>query len=154
LSRIRNNGVVLIGGAVCFFFVAFPFVVQPDATMWNLTGLLMIYTLHGVGRATFESTLKATFIDFFPTETAGAFSNIILQSGLASAVGYFLTFRLRCEKLSTFCIEYSDETLHNLLSFEILVCITAVAAILGYWRASSIHKVEVEKAKIIPDVQI
>lgn len=151
--RVRNKGAVLIGGAMCFFFVAFPFVVQPDASMWNAPGLLTVYTLHGVGRSTFESTLKATFIDFFPTETAGAFSNIILQSGLSTAVGYFLSVRLECQEPSRYCIEYSDRTLHDVLSFELLVCFTAIAAILGYLRAANIHKMEQEeKAGLVLNV--
>lgn len=144
LRRIPNTGAILIGGAIAFFFVAFPFIVQPDASQWTVTGLLMIYTLHGIGRSTYESTLRATFVDFFPSETAGAFSNIILQYGLSNAVGYLFSFRLLCEDPSAYCIEYSDRSLHDVLSFEVLVCVTAALAVVGYCRAASIHQLEQE----------
>mmetsp|Transcript_17003 Transcript_17003/g.28226 ORF Transcript_17003/g.28226 Transcript_17003/m.28226 type:complete len:488 (+) Transcript_17003:114-1577(+) len=141
-TRIPQKGPVLIAGAMSFFFVAFPFVVQPDASAWNLQGLIVIYTLQGVGRASFESTLKATFADYFASESAGAFSNIILQNGLAGAIGYILTFTLVCDEPSKYCVEYTDGTLHNVLTFELIVCICAVVAVLGYWRASAIYKKE------------
>jgi MFS family permease len=154
-TRIPQKGPVLIVGATSFFFVAFPFVLQPDATKWNVYGLIAIYTLQGVGRASFESTLKATFADYFATESAGAFSNIILQNGLAGAIGYVLTFTLLCDKESRYCVEYSDGSLHDVLTFELIVCICAVVAVLGYWRASAIYKQEqddrVEVAQIEED---
>jgi hypothetical protein len=144
LRKIPNTGAVLVGGAMSFFFVVFPFIVYPNASQWTVTGLLAIYTLQGVGRSTFESTLKATFVEFFPNETAGAFSNIILQYGLSSLIGYLLTIRLLCEDESAYCVEYSDRTLHDVLSFEVLVCLTAALAIVGYWQAASIHHSENE----------
>jgi hypothetical protein len=87
-TKIPHKGFLLIVGAMSFFFVAFPLLIQPDATMWNIQGLVSIYTLQGIGRATFESTLKATFADYFSSDSVGAFSNIILQNGLSGAVGY------------------------------------------------------------------
>lgn len=141
-SRVAQKGAVLIIGAMSFFFVAFPFVVQPDATQWNIVGLVVIYTLQGVGRASFESTLKATFADYFAAEPAGAFSNIILQNGLAGAIGYILTFTLLCDSPSKYCVEYADGSLHDVLTFELIVCLCAVVAVLGYWRASTIYKQE------------
>ena len=143
-AKIPMKGPVLIGGALSFFFVAFPFLVQPDATMWNIEGLVVIYTLQGIGRATFESTLKATFADYFASDPAGAFSNIILQNGLAGAIGYVLTFRLLCDEPSRYCVEYSDGTLHDVLTFELLVCVSGIVAVLGYWRASVLYKKEQE----------
>lgn len=150
LRSVRNKGIVLVGGAVCFFMVAFPFIVQPDATKWGLSGILTIYTLHGVGRSTFESTLKAIVCDFFPQNTAGAFGNIIMLNGLSNAIGYFLSFRLQCGEPSAYCVEYSDKTMHSVLSFELLVCVTAVAAVVGYWRAEALDKREKEaKAELM-----
>jgi MFS family permease len=144
LRKIPDTGAILVGGAIAFFFVAFPFILYPDASQWTVPGLLVIYTLHGIGRSTFESTLRSTFVEFFPNETAGAFSNIIIQFGLSSSIGYLLTFRLLCDDESTYCVEYSDSTLHDILTFKVLVCGTAILAMLGYWRASSIHKMETE----------
>lgn len=102
----------------------------------------MVYTLQGMGRATFESTLKATFADYFSYEKEGAFANIILQNGLSSAIGYILSFRLLCERKSNYCVEFSDGSLHNVLSFELLVIMSVIFAIGGFWRASILYKRE------------
>jgi MFS family permease len=139
-----GKGPILVGGALCFFGVAFPFVVQPNAAQWGWGGLIMVYTLQGMGRATFESTLKATFADYFSYEKEGAFANIILQNGLSSAIGYILSFRLLCEKKSKYCVEFSDGSLHNVLCFEVLVVMSVIFAIGGYWRASILYKREHE----------
>ena len=105
--------------------------------------LVLIYTLHGTGRATFEGTLKATFADYFAYEKEGAFANIILQNGLSSAIGYVLTFSLLCSERSTYCVEFRNGTLHDVLSFELLVVAASILAILGYWRASTLYNVPV-----------
>jgi len=94
LSDKVGKGLILVVGTLCFLFVAVPFLFVPDVRGWNRTLLVAVYTSHGVGRATFEGTLKATFADYFPQEKEGAFANIILQNGLSSAIGYVLTFRL------------------------------------------------------------
>lgn len=142
-SKFPRKGPVLILGAACFSMVAIPFIVHPS-TNFGLLPIVLVYTFAGIGRATFESTLKATFADYFPQEKEGAFANIILQNGLASAIGYILTFRLLCSTKSTYCVEYRDGSLHNVLTFELLVCITAVVAILGYLKAASLYRTEQE----------
>lgn len=153
-GRIPRKGPLLIGGAMCFFFVAFPFLIQPDAKSWSLAGLVAIYTLQGIGRATYESTLKATFADYFSTDSVGAFSNMILQNGLAGSIGYILTFQLLCDTPSRYCIEYSDGSLHDVLTFVLVVCISGIIAVLGYWRASVLYVREQEgghMATLIPN---
>lgn len=150
-SRLTNKGAVLIAGALCFMGVALPFVVQPDARQMGWGVLVLVYTLQGIGRATFESTLKATFADYFSYEKEGAFANIILQNGLSSAFGYMLTFRLVCVKPSNYCIKYHDGSLHDVLSFELLVCGASILAILGYWRASSLYNVEQRHIAVVED---
>jgi len=143
LKRVQDRGVIVICGAISFFFVAFPFLIQPDASRWNIFGILIIYTLQGIGRATFESTLKAIFVDYFPAETAGAFSNISLHFGLSNAVGNVIAFRSRCYTESTYCVRYSsDGELHDIFGFELLICVTAILAIAGYCQASAIHRKE------------
>jgi len=137
LSPRIGNGPILIFGAVCFFGVVSPFVIEPNANQWNWGWLLLVYTLHGMGRATFEGTLKATFADFFPDEKEGAFANIILQNGLSGTIGYGLTFSLLCTNLSDkYCIQYRDGSFHDVLSFELICIVSAIVAIVGYWRAS------------------
>ena len=91
LGRL-GKGPILLLGACCFLGVVFPFVVQPDASHYGWGLLILVYTFHGIGRATFEGTLKATFADYFPYEKEGAFANIILQNGLSGAIGYFCKY--------------------------------------------------------------
>lgn len=145
LSRVAQRfgkGVILVGGALCFLGVALPFLVQPNIAMWGWIGLIVVYSLQGLGRATFESTLKALFADYFSYEKEGAFANIILQNGFFSAIGYALSFGLVCEEESRYCVRYSDGTLHNVGIFELLVVISAIFSIAGYWRASTLYKRE------------
>jgi MFS family permease len=142
VSPIIGKGPVLSFGACCFFGVVFPFLVLPQAQNWGWAGLIMVYSLHGTGRATFEGTLKATFADYFSYEKEGAFANIILQNGLSGAVGYVMTFSLLCDEPSRYCIEYSNGTLHDIGSFELIVICFAIIAILGYWRASVLFHAE------------
>ena len=54
--------------------------------------LLIIYALHGVGRATFESANKALVADLFGStgDVGAAFACIVALSGGASAVGFFV----------------------------------------------------------------
>lgn len=141
LSSRYGKGPILILGPCCFFWVAFSFVLRPELANWSGPMLVMIYTLHGIGRATFEGTLKATFADYFPQEKEGAFANIILQNGLSSAIGYVLTFNLHCsDPTKTYCAEFKDGSFHNVLIFEMIVAVSSIAAVFGYWRASSLYR--------------
>ena len=135
---------VMVAGVACFFLVAFSFLVQPDVTLWNIYGLITIFTLQGIGRASFESTLKAIFADFFPSDSVGAFSNLILQNGIASSVGYLLTYQLICDDPSRYCVMYTDGSMHNVFTFPLLICISGIIAVLGYWRASVLWRREEE----------
>jgi len=141
ISPKVGNGPVLIAGAMCFFFVAAPFLALPRIELWGWTLLVAVYTCHGVGRATFEGALRATFAEYFAYEKEGAYANIILQNGLSSAVGYVLTFGLSCSKdrSSPYCVEYRDGSFHDVLTFELLVVLSAVAAVFGFWRASALY---------------
>lgn len=137
-----GKGPILILGATCFGCVALPFAIQPDATKYTWSALILIYTLHGTGRATFESTLKALFADYFPFEKEGAFANIIFQNGLAGSLGYILTFSLHCGSPARYCIKYNDGSLHDVLTFVLVVLVSAGFAIVGYIRASTIYAQE------------
>lgn len=58
-------------------------------------------------------------------------------------VSFFtVTFSLLCNTPSRYCIEYSDGSLHDVLTFELIVVLSAAAAIFGYLRASAIHQSE------------
>jgi len=142
VASITGKGPILIAGGLSFLMVVLPFLIKPDAHAYNFDSLFFVYTMQGVGRATFEGTLKATFADFFSYEKEGAFGNIIIQNGLAGAIGYFLTFSLLCDEPSKYCIEYRNGSLHDVLTFELIVVCSAVIGVLGYVRAATIHRRE------------
>jgi len=52
--------------------------------------LLGLYVVHGIGRGVWESTNKAVILDFFPDNAMAAFANVIVSSGLASTIGFFM----------------------------------------------------------------
>jgi MFS family permease len=137
LSQRIGKGPVLIIGATAFAGVAFPFLLRPSVNEWTYGMLLTVYALEGVGRATYEGTLRAIFADFFPYQKEAAFSNIILVDGLSSVIAYILSVRLSCKSLaSPYCIQYRDGTFHNVGVFASLVVGIGFVAIVGYWRAS------------------
>lgn len=88
IAPVVGKGPILILGSLCFLGVVFPFVIEPNVNRYGWPVLILVYTLHGTGRATFEGTLKATFADYFSYEKEGAFANIIVQNGVAGAIGY------------------------------------------------------------------
>jgi len=135
---------VLTIGALSYLSIAIQFLAFPDGTDWNRVTLLMIYMLLGVGRATYEGTLRAVFADLFPNDKEGAFGNIILFSGSASTIGYMLsvTGALQCEEASRYCMEYSDGTIHNVLIMELVIIATALIAIPSFWRAIWMFRME------------
>ena len=99
--------------------------------------MVRVYALLGVGRATYEGTLRALTADFFPSEREGAFGNIILFRGTASTLGYVLSVSgaLQYGEVSAYCMEYSDRSIHNVLSMEFLILVTAVISIQSLWRS-------------------
>mmetsp|Transcript_25172 Transcript_25172/g.45357 ORF Transcript_25172/g.45357 Transcript_25172/m.45357 type:complete len:532 (+) Transcript_25172:44-1639(+) len=129
--------VIMSIGASSYLVIALIFFAFPDGSNWNRASLLSVYILLGVGRATFEGTLRAIFADFFPNEKEGAFANIILFSGTASTLGYALSVSgaLECEEVSKHCIEYSDNSIHNVLVMEIVIVAVAILSIPSFWRA-------------------
>jgi hypothetical protein len=58
-----------------------------------------------------------------------------------------VTFSLLCDQPSRYCIEYSNGTLHDVLTFELLVVVSAVFAIVGYVRASMLFQSEQERER-------
>lgn len=53
-----------------------------------------------------------------------------------------VTFSLLCDEPSKYCIEYRNGSLHNVLTFELIVVCSAVIGVLGYVRAATIHRRE------------
>jgi MFS family permease len=91
-GKCQAKGLILMVGAACFMGVALFFVILPDPHSYSWTLLLGVYSLQGIGRATFEGTLKAVFADYFCHEKEGAFANIVVQNGFASAIGYICEY--------------------------------------------------------------
>jgi MFS family permease len=151
-SRRHNNGVnqqgsVQIMGCCAYLSIVLPFLLFPDlqAGPWGWGLLLLVYFMYGAGRSTFEGSLKAIFADFFPHEKEGAYSNIVLQSGLTSTVGFIVTYvGLPCQgsEDDAYCILYKDGTHHNVLILELAVAITSILAIFGYLRAAQLFDSE------------
>lgn len=146
--RLSNQGAVQIVGCCAYLCIVLPFLLFPDLTgedgPWGWGLLLLVYFMYGAGRSTFEGSLKAIFADFFPHEKEGAYSNIVLQSGLTSTVGFIVTYcGLPCSnESSSYCILYKDDTHHNVLVLELAVAITSILAIFGYLRAAQIFERE------------
>ena len=67
---------ILIVGAAFFFLVGFSVVIFPNPLHWGWLSIFCIYIFQGIGRATFEGTLRAEFADMFPSEKEGAFANV------------------------------------------------------------------------------
>jgi Ion channel regulatory protein UNC-93 len=128
---------ILAFGALCFAAIALIFVITPR--LQSISTLILVYTLHGLGRATFEGTLRSA-VDLFE-DKEGAFANIILQNGTATAIGFLLSFHLRCESSATnpYCIEYRDGSRHNVLIYEVLILVTAALSIWGFRQAMIIE---------------
>jgi hypothetical protein len=62
-----------------------------------------------------------------------------------------VTFSLLCRTPSRYCVEYSNGTLHDVLTFELIVIASAIFAIFGYVRASILYKQEREVDRLSED---
>ena len=62
-----------------------------------------------------------------------------------------VTFALLCDTPSRYCIEYSNGSLHDVLTFELIAVLSAILAVLGYLRASVLHQSEEEAQRIATD---
>jgi MFS family permease len=142
ISPFVGKGPILVGGSISFASVAFLFIVRPNLDHWGWNMLSAVYCFQGVGRATVEGPLRATFADFFPKEVEGAFANIILQNGIFTSFGFFLSFSITCSHRGPYCVEYKEGGLHNVLVLELAVVISAFVAILGYWKVSLLFRSE------------
>lgn len=87
-----NDGALLCTGSICLGVIAWPFLFSNDFTSWGWGSLLLLYILHGVGRATYEGTLKSILVQFFGIENReAAFSMNVLMNGSSSALGWWLS---------------------------------------------------------------
>lgn len=143
LGQRIGNGIILFVGCSSFFMVSFALFIQWNLESWTLSSLSLLYIFQGIGRSTFEGALRAEFAEKFAEEKEGAFGSIVFFNGLVSTIGFVLTTNLKCSKASRYCIEFSDGNLHDVLSLEMLTMVTAIAAVLSYWRVKVLHSREV-----------
>lgn len=126
-----NKERILTAGAVSYLLIALLFLLFPSFESWKFISLLVIYILLGIGRSTYEGTLRAVFADFFPQEREGAFANIILSTGLASVFGFWLA------GASPFAL-------------EIVTMGSAILAILGFWKANALYIADQHRIQPLP----
>lgn len=90
MTRYVGKKFILQLCVLCFFFTVFPFLIIPNPKNghWDWTWLVIIFSFLGLGRASYEGTLRATYADFFPYEKEGAFASMTLIHGLSNAIGY------------------------------------------------------------------
>ena len=117
LSKDFGKGFVITLGAASA--IAIPLLTFGGCVGWGWL-LLSLYFLQGSVRAVYESTNRATFSDFFPGQSEGAFANCMLQSSLGFATCFFLQNSLRSDQLS------------------IIIIALAVSTCLGYGLASKL----------------
>ena len=76
---------------------------SPRAFAPVLLALVLVYLLHGLGRAAFESVNRALTADLFRDRSAAAFANGILQNALGTALGFVLFPKLPVAAVVALC---------------------------------------------------
>jgi len=71
-----------------------------------------------------------------------------MQNGILTSIGYVLASSIHCPKEGTYCVEFSDHRLHNVLVFELLIVACSVIAVTGYHRAKSLYNREREEIEM------
>ena len=128
LSSKVGKGSIISLGAGCA--IAIPVLTYGGCVGWGWS-LLSLYFLQGSVRAVYESTNRATFSDFFPGQSEGAFANCMLQSSLGFATCFFLQNSLSAEQLSG------------------IIVALALSTSLGYTLASNLKQVDSGKWRFI-----
>lgn len=91
VQKQYGKGVLLILGQVCFFSEAAFCLMFSNAQLGDYLPLFLLYAVHGVGRSTFESTMRATFADIWTDDlTPYAFANIIIANGGMTSICFFV----------------------------------------------------------------
>eukprot|EP00927_Polykrikos_kofoidii_P042666 TRINITY_DN36712_c0_g1_i1.p1 TRINITY_DN36712_c0_g1~~TRINITY_DN36712_c0_g1_i1.p1 ORF type:complete len:445 (+),score=45.00 TRINITY_DN36712_c0_g1_i1:157-1491(+) len=91
LGNVYGRGMFLSFGAASMGWISVLVISKRCCVGWG-HHLILIYVLQGFGRAVFESTNKATYIDFFRgKDQIGAFANGFVQTSVSSATCYMLS---------------------------------------------------------------
>ena len=108
LASFRSKRSSMLAGCGAFAGEAVLLLSLPSSLLithsWAI--LTPIYTLHGVGRAVFESANKAVIADHFGDtgDSEAAFANVIVFSGASSALGLFVFPTLSATVTLALCI--------------------------------------------------
>lgn len=65
-----------------------------------------------------------------------------------SFCAFSVTISLLCDEESRYCIEYRSGSLHDVLTFELIVVASAILAIAGYLRASALVRFEQDESHV------
>ena len=88
-NRVSKVLAVVVSN-ICFAAVAATVVIGPQERLARWAAVVPLYVVYGAGRGIWESANKALVADAFPGESRAAFANVTWQSGLASALGFFI----------------------------------------------------------------
>jgi len=128
LAKYVGKGIVMVLGCCSYVGVGLIGYLMTEEELINgrWVFLVALYILVGNGRAVFESTNRAVCADFFPDTSAGAFSFISIQSGLAGAAGFFIfTDTIKAAP---------KDAAYALLTIGGVACITIPIAFCVYYR--------------------
>mmetsp|Transcript_9487 Transcript_9487/g.30993 ORF Transcript_9487/g.30993 Transcript_9487/m.30993 type:complete len:521 (-) Transcript_9487:95-1657(-) len=90
--RKGDQAPLVVWGALCISSFAAVNLAFSTSALGKWSVAVPLATLFGSGRAIWEGSFKATFADYFPNDLEAAFANVVIQSGLASTIGFFLVF--------------------------------------------------------------
>jgi MFS family permease len=135
----------LVAGAMCFAGMATLYIVHPNIHQWHKSTVVTLYLAQGVGRATYEGTLRAVFADYFHSAVEDAFAVLIVQNGIGAVVGFVLSMGLPCLLVdSVYCIDYNNKDdgdgssshRRSQFFFSLLIICTSSMAIWGILEAA------------------
>lgn len=91
--------------------------------------MIPLYVLYGYARCIFEGQNKAVMTDYFPRDGPGWGANVIVASGGASSLGFFLFPSMSKTQMAAVCL------------------ITSCLALGGYAAAEATYRAEQRRAK-------
>ena len=131
-NRFDKLPLMLLGlsGFVALSCIVY-FLTENELKEWAI--LVPLYLLQGLGRACYEGTNRALYADFFPNNSAAAFSNIVMANGVSSALLFFVKSALP---------KTDNKTL------PLLTLCSAVPTVFFYLIAELIHRRRRRQAEI------
>lgn len=147
MAPMVGNDSILVMGCISFFAVSFCFFAYPSLSTWTISWVVLVYVIQGVGRATFEGSMKAEFAIVFPDKEA-AFGNIVFQNGIMTTFGFLLMSIIHCDNQQPYCVEFNDGVKHYMLAFEVMVMISSIGAILCYRIVQRLYEKEQDESTL------